>query len=63
MSPQESVEEVLIEGLDVKHLVVGWNFKFGSRRAGNTTILKELCDLHNIGLSIVGPETDNKNTI
>jgi riboflavin kinase/FMN adenylyltransferase len=63
MSPQEFVEEVLIGGLDVKHLVVGWNFKFGSRRVGNTTILKELCDSHNIGLSIVDPATDNKNTL
>jgi riboflavin kinase / FMN adenylyltransferase len=63
MLPQEFVEEVLIGGLNVKHLVVGWNFKFGSRRIGNIDILRELCNYYNIGLSVVDPETDNKNTL
>jgi len=63
MSPQDFVKEVLIKGLNVKHLVVGWNFKFGSRRIGNTTILKEICDSNNIGLTIIDPETDNINTL
>ncbi|MFQ3360893.1 MAG: riboflavin kinase/FMN adenylyltransferase [Alphaproteobacteria bacterium] len=63
MLPQEFVEEVLIGGLNVGHLVVGWNFKFGSRRIGNIDTLRELCNSHSIGLSVVDPETDNKNTL
>jgi len=41
MSPQDFVEKVLVEGLHVKWLMVGEDFCYGSRRAGNVASLIE----------------------
>jgi len=41
MSPQEFVERVLVQGLHVKWLIVGEDFRYGSRRAGNLQTLVE----------------------
>ncbi|GIZ50648.1 bifunctional riboflavin kinase/FAD synthetase [Noviherbaspirillum aridicola] len=41
MPPEEFVERVLVEGLHVKWLMVGEDFCYGSRRAGNVATLKE----------------------
>ncbi|HEV7813630.1 MAG TPA: bifunctional riboflavin kinase/FAD synthetase [Janthinobacterium sp.] len=41
MSPQEFTEKVLVEGLHVKWLMVGDDFCYGARRAGNVAMLTE----------------------
>ncbi len=41
MSPNEFIERVLVDGLHVKWLMVGEDFRFGARRAGNTALLSE----------------------
>ena len=41
MSPQDFVEKVLVQGLHVKWLMVGEDFCFGARRAGNVAMLIE----------------------
>jgi riboflavin kinase/FMN adenylyltransferase len=41
MSPQEFTEKVLVEGLHVKWLMVGDDFCYGARRAGNVAMLAE----------------------
>jgi riboflavin kinase/FMN adenylyltransferase len=41
MSPQDFVEKVLVEGLHVKWLMVGEDFCYGSKRAGNVASLIE----------------------
>ncbi|KQZ43403.1 bifunctional riboflavin kinase/FAD synthetase [Duganella sp. Root1480D1] len=40
-SPQSFVEKVLVEGLHVKWLMVGDDFCYGARRAGNVAMLAE----------------------
>ena len=35
LSPSEFIQQVLVDGLDVKYLVVGDDFKFGKNRAGD----------------------------
>ena len=40
-SPQSFVEKVLVEGLHVKWLMVGDDFCYGARRAGNVAMLTE----------------------
>lgn len=40
-SPQAFVEKVLVEGLHVKWLMVGDDFCYGARRAGNVALLAE----------------------
>ncbi|HYD60774.1 MAG TPA: bifunctional riboflavin kinase/FAD synthetase [Noviherbaspirillum sp.] len=41
MSPQDFVEKVLVQGLHVKWLMVGEDFCYGSKRAGNLATLIE----------------------
>jgi riboflavin kinase/FMN adenylyltransferase len=41
MSPQEFTERVLVDGLHVKWLMVGDDFRYGARRAGNVAMLAE----------------------
>jgi len=40
-SPQDFIERVLVEGLHVKWLMVGDDFRFGARRAGDIAMLQE----------------------
>ena len=40
--PEEFVERTLVRGLGVKHLLVGDDFRFGARRAGDFTLLAQL---------------------
>ncbi len=41
MSPDDFVEKVLVQGLHVKWLMVGEDFCYGSKRAGNLATLRE----------------------
>lgn len=41
MSPQDFIEKVLVQGLHVKWLMVGEDFCFGAKRAGNVALLIE----------------------
>ena len=41
-SPQAFVKDVLFDGLGIKHLSVGDDFKFGKNRAGDFTLLQTL---------------------
>jgi riboflavin kinase/FMN adenylyltransferase len=44
MSPQDFIEKVLVQGLHVKWLMVGEDFCFGAKRAGNVATLIEACE-------------------
>ncbi len=41
LSPEEFVRDVLVEGMHVKWLIVGDDFRFGARRAGDFAMLAE----------------------
>ncbi|MDE2427679.1 MAG: bifunctional riboflavin kinase/FAD synthetase, partial [Burkholderiales bacterium] len=41
LSPQDFIEKVLVDGLHVKWLLVGEDFRFGARRAGDIAALTE----------------------
>ena len=41
LSPRDFVEKVLVKGLHVKWLMVGEDFRFGARRAGDFAMLKQ----------------------
>jgi len=52
LTPEDFVTRVLVEGLGVRHVVVGADFHFGAKRAGNTDMLKELGAQHGFGVTI-----------
>jgi|AntAceMinimDraft_13_1070369.scaffolds.fasta_scaffold04683_2 hypothetical protein len=53
LTPVEFVEEVLRKSLSASHVIVGTDFRFGCRQAGDTEILKELCAQQGIGISVI----------
>lgn len=40
LSPQEFIEKILVKALNVKHLMVGEDFRFGHQQAGNVALLQ-----------------------
>jgi len=54
---REFIDKVLVEGLDVRYLVVGDDFRFGYQRAGDFALLEEVGKLH--GFEVVHLHTFN----
>ena len=42
LSPQRFVEEILVGGLQTRYLLIGDDFRFGARRAGDYALLQQL---------------------
>lgn len=40
ISPEDFIDRVLVQGLGVRHLIVGDDFRFGARRAGDFALLR-----------------------
>lgn len=51
----EFFETYLLKALKAKSIHVGFDFRFGKNRTGDTVFLKQLCDKNNIQLSIQEP--------
>jgi len=49
-SPQEFIERVLLDGLGMRWLLIGDDFRFGARRAGDFALLQEASRKHGFGL-------------
>lgn len=57
MTADEFVSAVLVEGLGVSHVVVGYDFVFGHNRGGDTEFLRRAGDENGFGVTIVEPVT------
>lgn len=57
-SAEAFISEVLADGLGVRHVVAGWNYRFGAKRAGDAALLERCAALHGMGVTILGPEQD-----
>ncbi|MCZ6681117.1 MAG: bifunctional riboflavin kinase/FAD synthetase [Candidatus Poribacteria bacterium] len=55
MSPDTFVQQVLLQRLHAKQVVVGYDWHFGKGRSGTAEILKQLGERHQLGVTIVGP--------
>jgi riboflavin kinase/FMN adenylyltransferase len=47
------VRDVLVDALEVRAVVVGWNFRFGHQRAGTPELLLELGTRHGFAVDVV----------
>lgn len=57
-SAETFIDEVLVAGLGVRHVVCGYDFLFGHRRAGNPALLAEVGSRVGFGVTEVGPVAD-----
>lgn len=55
LKPDEFVKNVLLEKLNVKHVVAGYNYKFGYKAQGNVKDLMELGEKYGFGVTIIPP--------
>ena len=63
-SPEEFVERVLVDELDIRHVVVGWNFHFGQGRHGTPQKLRELGERYGFSVDVIAPfETEDGYTV
>ncbi len=57
MSPSAFVRELLVEGLGVRHVLVGEDFRYGARRAGNLAGLRGAGQRHGFAVSAAATVT------
>jgi riboflavin kinase/FMN adenylyltransferase len=56
LDAREFFQRIIIDGLNAKSLVEGFNFGFGRNREGTIDVLKSLCTEKNVALSLVPPQ-------
>jgi len=54
-TPQEFVERILVSELHVRAVLVGENFRFGHKQAGDTALLRELGRRHGFEVIVLAP--------
>jgi riboflavin kinase/FMN adenylyltransferase len=55
LAPEQFFEEVLVAGLGIRHVVIGWDYVFGRARAGNAEVMQALAARRGVGVTIVQP--------
>jgi riboflavin kinase/FMN adenylyltransferase len=58
VSPEAFVRDVLLGQLGARAVVEGYDFRFGRGRAGDTALLRSLCESAGVGFEEVPPLTD-----
>jgi len=53
ISPPEFVRDILMEKVNAKKIIVGYNYHFGKGKSGDVEILKNICKLFNIGVEVM----------
>jgi riboflavin kinase / FMN adenylyltransferase len=62
-TPKQFVDEVLVQGLGVSQVVVGYDYAFGKGRAGNVKQLQEMAASRGFTVSCVDPVTTEDGLI
>lgn len=52
LEPAEFIEDILVDTLKAEHVVVGQDFRFGKKRAGDTETLREIGADHELTLTV-----------
>ena len=55
MSPQEFIEDMLVNKYNLKYLVVGYDFKFGNMASGDIELLRKLSPKYGFELVVIPP--------
>jgi len=63
LAPQEFVEQILVRDLHVRAVLVGENFRFGHKQAGDVHLLRELGREHGFEVIIVPPVADHGEVV
>ena len=61
--PTRFVEEILVGQLNIKHVVVGFNYNFGNKGEGSPQLLRQLGKEHGFEVEIVGEYQVERQTV
>ncbi len=56
---QDFVTKVLVNALDVRHVVIGHDFYYGKGRAGTPETLREAAETENFGITVLDPVAED----
>lgn len=59
-TPENFVEKILIEKLNAKEVLCGFNFTFGKKKSGDAKLLKSILEKNGINLKVQEPVLDNE---
>ena len=54
-SAEEFFEDILLNKLKARHIVIGFHYHFGQKARGDAQYMRSLCEKAGIGLSVVPP--------
>ncbi|MGO1367937.1 MAG: bifunctional riboflavin kinase/FAD synthetase [Senegalia sp. (in: firmicutes)] len=63
MKPENFIKEVLVKKLNVKRIVIGFNYKFGYKGKGDANLLKKLGEEYDFEVEVVSPIKNNEEVI
>jgi phosphoribosyl 1,2-cyclic phosphate phosphodiesterase len=63
LSPEEFVEQILVRGLHVRAVLVGENFRFGHKQAGDVTLLRQLGARYGFAVEIIPPVAFDREVV
>jgi riboflavin kinase / FMN adenylyltransferase len=58
LSAEDFVSDILVAGFGVRHVVIGYDFKFGAGRRGDGDFLIQQGEINEFGVSVVQPARD-----
>jgi len=61
LSPKDFITKIIVHQLQVRKLVVGYDFRFGKNREGDVDLLKDYSTIHGFDLKIIAQIKDNSN--
>ena len=63
ISAEDFVSEILVKNLHARHVVCGYNFRFGAARKGDIALLDRLGARHGFSVESVGPVLDDDGAV
>ncbi len=63
LSPEKFVKNILVDILNVKNIVVGFDYRFGYKASGDINLLKDLGDKYGFHVNIIEPQYIDKRLI
>jgi riboflavin kinase/FMN adenylyltransferase len=63
LAPDEFVERILLKKMNMEHLVIGGDFRFGKDRAGDVDLLDRLSASHDFSLEVVELVRDREGQV
>jgi len=63
LGPEQFVDDVLVTALSAKVVAIGWDFRFGARRAGDIAMLRSLGEVRGFRVEVQDVVADDKGPL